>query len=88
MVAMIDFCHLQGIAARNIHMKAFGTVPMADCEMLFPDKSVYVKPIVMIQLIITLVIGLVTAFLMLMSVRSVRDMRVKELGLQNRLQRY
>lgn len=41
---------------------------MADCEMLFPDKRVYIKPIVMIQLIITLVIGFITAMTMLWSV--------------------
>ncbi|KAK9862890.1 hypothetical protein WJX84_001679 [Apatococcus fuscideae] len=55
------------VAARNIHLKTFGDIPMADCEMLFPDKRVYIKPIVMIQLIITLVIGFITAMTMLWS---------------------
>ena len=58
----------QEMAARNIHLKMFGVVPMADCEMLFPDKRVYIKPFVMLQLIITLVIGFITALLMLCSV--------------------
>ncbi|KAK9827868.1 hypothetical protein WJX74_006810 [Apatococcus lobatus] len=68
------------MAARNIHLKMFGVVPMADCEMLFPDKRVYIKPFVMIQLIVTLVIGFITALLMLCSSRLDRSLVISVLG--------
>lgn len=52
---------MQRLAKRNIHVKRFDDIPMADTEMIFPDKRVYVKPIVLIQLLVTLVLGLVAA---------------------------
>ena len=43
---------------------------MADTEMIFPDKRVYVKPIVLIQLLVTVVLGLIAAVTTFFSVRS------------------
>lgn len=60
---------MQRLAKRNIHVKRFDDIPMADTEMIFPDKRVYVKPIVLIQLLVTLVLGLVAAVTTFFSVR-------------------
>ena len=53
------------LAARNIHIKRFVDVPMADVEMIFPDKTVWLKPLLLMQLAATLVGGLVAAVAML-----------------------
>ena len=53
------------VAARNIHVKRFVDVPMADVEMIFPDKTVWLKPVLLMQLAATLVGGLVAAVAML-----------------------
>ena len=60
----------QRLAKRNIHVKRFDDIPMADTEMIFPDKRVYVKPIVLIQLLVTIVLGLVAAVTTFFSVRA------------------
>ena len=52
---------MQRLSKRNIHVKRFDDIPMADTEMIFPDKRVYVKPIVLIQLLVTVILGLVAA---------------------------
>lgn len=48
-------------ARRNIHVKRFVDVPAADVEMVFPDKTVWLKPLLLIQLAVTIVGGVVAA---------------------------
>ena len=61
---------VQRLAKRNIHVKRFSSIPMADAEMIFPDKRVYVKPLTLIILFSTIVMGLVACFTTCMTVRS------------------
>ena len=49
-------------ARRNVHVKRFADVPMADAEMIFPDKTIWLKPILLLQLIATVVGGFVAAW--------------------------
>lgn len=51
---------LQGMAQRNIVIKSFSDIPMADVEMIFPEKKVFIKPFVLIQLIVTVVLAVIT----------------------------
>ena len=53
-------CCLQGMAMRNMVVKSFHDVPMADMEMIFPEKKVFIKPVVLIQLLVTVVLALIT----------------------------
>ena len=39
---------VQRLARRNIHIKRFDDIPMADAEMVFPDKRVYIKPLTLV----------------------------------------
>lgn len=57
---------LQGALRRNINIKSFADVPMADCEIIFPEKKVHYKPIVLIQLAITLITAVAAAIGMFM----------------------
>jgi hypothetical protein len=41
--------------------KRFDEIPMADIEMVFPDKRFYFKPLLLIQLSVTILGGLVAA---------------------------
>ena len=61
---------MQRLARRNIHVKRFSSIPMADAEMIFPDKRVYVKPLTLITLFVTVVMGLVACLSTFMTVRS------------------
>lgn len=47
---------------RNIHIKRFVDVPLADLEMIFPDKRVYLKPLLLLQLFVTILIGTISVF--------------------------
>lgn len=47
---------------RNIHIKHFEGIPIADTELIFPEKTIFLKPITIIQLAVTLITGLVAAF--------------------------
>lgn len=51
------------LQARNIYVKSFADIPMADAEIIFPDKTVKLKPLSLIQLIATLVAGFFGAIL-------------------------
>lgn len=53
---------LQDIAQRNIVIKSFSNIPLADLEMIFPEKKVYIKPFVLIQLIVTIVLACISVF--------------------------
>ena len=41
--------------SRNFIVKRFSSIPIADLELVFPDKKVYMPPQVMLQMLITLV---------------------------------
>ena len=57
---------MQGILNyRNIYIKVFGETPMADVEIIFPDKSLGIKPFQLVNLAVTVVTALVTGGLML-----------------------
>lgn len=45
---------------RNLVVKSFCDIPMADMEMIFPEKSVYIKPFILIQLVVTVVLAVFT----------------------------
>ena len=42
---------------------------MADAEMVFPDKKIFLKPLLIIQLLIAIIGGIVATFAALLSVR-------------------
>ncbi len=55
-------CRLpQDLERRNIHIKRYEDIPLADTEIIFPDKKIYIKPITVIQLFITILGGIVAA---------------------------
>ena len=55
-------CALQAIAARNIHLKRFQSIPLADLELVLPEKTVFVPPTTLLQLIVTAILGLVAVW--------------------------
>ncbi|KAK9905089.1 hypothetical protein WJX75_009516 [Coccomyxa subellipsoidea] len=59
--------HNLALERRNINIKRFAEIPMADAEMVFPDKKIYLKPLLLIQLAIAVIGGLVAAFTALLS---------------------
>mmetsp|Transcript_25578 Transcript_25578/g.55720 ORF Transcript_25578/g.55720 Transcript_25578/m.55720 type:complete len:707 (+) Transcript_25578:147-2267(+) len=46
---------------RNVHVKCFHDIPMADIEAIFPDKKVYIKTLSLITMIASAVMALVAA---------------------------
>ena len=56
------------LAKRNIFIKSFTDVPMADVELIFPDKKVFIKAVSKIQLAVTVVVALVGAMASLIGV--------------------
>ncbi|GMH33630.1 hypothetical protein BSKO_01464 [Bryopsis sp. KO-2023] len=54
------------LAKRNIFIKLFEDIPMADLELIFPEKRVFITPLTLIQLGITVVIAIITAITTLM----------------------
>lgn len=62
---------MQGILNyRNIHLKVFGETPMADLEIILPDKKVGIRPFALLNLMITVVGSLVTGTLMVLRVST------------------
>ena len=59
---------LQEELKRNIHLKRFQDVPLADLEMIFPDKKVYLKPLLLIQLFIGSLGGVVSVLVTFLTV--------------------
>jgi len=47
---------------RAIHIKSFLDIPMADTEVVFPEKKIYVKTIDMIKLVVMIVLGFVAVY--------------------------
>ena len=60
---------MQALERRNINIKRFDEIPMADAEMVFPDKKIYLKPLLIIQLLIAIIGGIVATFAALLSAR-------------------
>lgn len=60
---------MQALERRNINIKRFDEIPMADAEMVFPDKKIFLKPLLIIQLLIAIIGGIVATFAALLSVR-------------------
>lgn len=58
----------QALERRNINIKRFDEIPMADAEMVFPDKKIFLKPLLIIQLLIAIIGGIVATFAALLSV--------------------
>lgn len=54
------------LAGRNIHVKCFHDIPMADIDVIFADKKVFLKPLTIIQLIITVVTAIGAALTVLL----------------------
>uniref|UniRef100_A0A7S0RVW3 Uncharacterized protein n=1 Tax=Chlamydomonas leiostraca TaxID=1034604 RepID=A0A7S0RVW3_9CHLO len=46
---------------RNIHVKCFHDIPMADIEVIFPDKKVYLKTVSLINMVVQAVMAFVAA---------------------------
>lgn len=55
-------------------MKSFSNIPLADLEMVFPEKKVYIKPFVLIQLVVTVVLALITVFSTLWQVSALSSL--------------
>lgn len=53
------------LSNRNIHIKAFHDIPMADLEMVFPEKKPYLKMMSIINMIISTVMVLIGVVSML-----------------------
>ena len=64
-----DVCTWQDLHRRNIHIRRFNDVPMADTELIFPDKNIYLKTITLIQILVTIIGGITAAASMLYGVR-------------------
>jgi hypothetical protein len=55
----------KALERRNIHIKRFEEVPIADTELIFPEKRIFLKPLTILQLAVTLIGGLVAAIVTL-----------------------
>ncbi len=60
---------MQNLWRRNIHIKRFESIPIADTELIFPEKNIFLKPVTILQLTVTIVGGLIAAFVTLWGVR-------------------
>ena len=65
---------LQGLLRRNIHIKRFEEIPIADTELIFPDKTIFLKPLTILQLAVTLIGGIVAAIVTLWGVCAFRQL--------------
>jgi len=57
-------------AQRNLHIKRFQDIPMADVEMVFPDKEVSVNNMTLISLIVTVVAAVAAGAAALMAANA------------------
>lgn len=67
---VIFFVNVQTLERRNINIKRFDEIPMADAEMVFPDKKIFLKPLLIIQLLIAIIGGIIATFAALLSVSN------------------
>lgn len=58
---------------RNIIMKKFSSIPIADLELIFPEKKIYMPPQVFLNMVITVVGALVTIMTALRGVRVEKE---------------
>ena len=56
-----------------MNLKRFLDIPMADAEMVFPDKRVFLRPLLVIQLSVAIIGGLIAGLTALLSVRTPLD---------------
>lgn len=54
-------------------LQVFGETPMADVEMIFPDKVVGIKPFQLVNLMVTVITALVAGALVLWKVSTLQD---------------
>ena len=62
--------HSVALAKRNIFIKSFCDVPMADVELIFPEKTVFIKSVTRIQLTVTVLMAVFGALASLIGVRE------------------
>jgi len=48
---------------RNIVLKRFSSIPIADMELVFPEKNVHFAPSVLVNIVVTIIGAIVTLFL-------------------------
>ncbi len=66
----------QDLRKRNICIKRLFNIPMADLEMIFPDRKLHLQPITIVQLVFNMVAGLVAAYMMVAKVTAGGHTRV------------
>jgi Protein of unknown function (DUF3754) len=54
-------CTKQRLRDRNIHIKRYTDVAIADMEVVFPEKNTHLKSSTMLEIVVTLIGGLVAA---------------------------
>lgn len=59
----------QDLRKRNICIKRLFNIPMADMEIIFPDRKLHLQPITIVQLVVNLIAGIVAAYMMVVKVR-------------------
>jgi hypothetical protein len=47
------------LARRNIHVKLFGDIPMADLEVVFPNKKIFISRTSLVTIAVTLLVAVV-----------------------------
>ena len=52
---------LQRLLSRNIFIKRFQDVPIADAEIIFPERTIYLKPVTLLEILSTIVAAIITA---------------------------
>lgn len=63
------------LAKRNIFIKSFSDVPMADVELIFPEKTVFIKSVTKIQLTVTVLVAVFGAVASLIGVSKAPEHR-------------
>lgn len=58
----------QDLRKRNICIKRLFNIPMADMEIIFPDRKLHLQPITIVQLVVNLIAGVVAAYMMVAKV--------------------
>lgn len=66
----------QDLRKRNICIKRLFNIPMADLEIIFPDRKLHLQPITIVQLVINLVAGVVAAYMMVAKVCAPPPQRI------------
>lgn len=64
------------LSNRNIHIKCFHDIPMADIDAVFPDKKVYMKLASIVNMIVATVMALVAVLSTLLQAGKAMDMNL------------